>query len=66
MPYYNRDPKRDDDFDNHPYASFMVEGLGRALWATLGLRALGLGALGAWGYGFRLSSSTAAQKIQTL
>ena len=19
MPYYNRDPKRDHDFDNHPY-----------------------------------------------
>ena len=21
MPYYNRDPKRDHDFDNHPYCS---------------------------------------------
>ena len=25
MPYYNRDPKRDPNFDNHPYKSFDLE-----------------------------------------
>ena len=23
VPYYNRDPKRDHDFDNHPYSRFV-------------------------------------------
>ena len=32
VPYYNRDPKRDHNFDNHPHASaseckFLLEGL---------------------------------------
>ena len=27
MPYYNRDPKRDHNFDNHP-SGFWVQGLG--------------------------------------
>ena len=26
VPYYNRDPKRDHNFDNHPYV--IVQGLG--------------------------------------
>ena len=26
MPYYNRDPKRDHDFDNHPYGSIVNDG----------------------------------------
>ena len=24
MPYYNRDPKRDPNFDNHPYSILMM------------------------------------------
>ena len=28
MPYYNRDPERDHNFDNHPYIWFRVWGLG--------------------------------------
>ena len=27
MPYYNRDPKRDHNFDNHPYGSFRELGI---------------------------------------
>ena len=54
MPYYNRDPKRDHNFDNHPYVSLWVRKwelqLGGVrvqsrLWE--GLRLQG------WGFGFR-------------
>ena len=39
MPYYNRDPKRDDNFDNHPMCSGF--GVCRSKWRS-GPR-LGLG-----------------------
>ena len=46
MPYYNRDPKRDHNFDNHSYR--VIEIMDKKMEATnLGFRE------GVWGLGFR-------------
>ena len=34
MPYYNGDPKRDHDFDNHPYGDGVLELLGLRMQGT--------------------------------
>ena len=48
MPYYNRDPKRDHNFDNHPYVGFygvfrcaLIQVLPGSLWEFVGLRGAG-------------------------
>ena len=48
MPYYNRDPKRDHNFDNHPYVGFygvfrcaLIQVLPGSLWEFVGLRGVG-------------------------
>ena len=36
MPYYNRDPKRDHNFDNHPYKVLQVdEGMDNKIETTV-------------------------------
>ena len=59
MPYYNRDPKRDHNFDNHPYQGlgqggygFMAEGLG-LMAEGLGFMSEGLG-FRVYGLGLRM------------
>ena len=49
MPYYNRDPKRDHNFDNHPYD-----------WGSC---EVGLFFLKAWGLGFRVSKHPSPHKM---
>ena len=51
MPYYNRDPKRAHNFDNHPYG---IKG-SRSRVCTSGFRVLGLG-LGVLGWCTNLES----------
>ena len=53
MPYYNRDPKRDHNFDNHPFIVLVLQGTRGSWYMTsqecfsllvlgLGLKPLGL------------------------
>ena len=44
MPYYYRDPKRDHNFDNHPYITWvgLEEGLGFRSFEVYGLEVYGL------------------------
>ena len=34
MPYYNRDPKRDHNFDNHPFEVHLGSGIMRCGWGV--------------------------------
>ena len=35
MPYDNKDPKRDHNFDNHPYAEKGMYGKGKKIWLVM-------------------------------
>ena len=37
MPYYNRDPKRDHNFDNHPYKEIIIKNPKKVGYAGLRL-----------------------------
>ena len=64
MPYYNRDPKRDHNFDNPPYKNSRLKG--RYYYGAMvsilhqqgfGFRAHGLRVGGGWNLGFRALGS---------